>query len=128
MSPVLKYGLACAALVGFGVLIAALVLDRAGLLGVVAAAAVALPVQVALFAGMKRATLGTNAFLGAWVGGMLARMALVGVVALALYRWRGLPEAPTLIGLVAFFFGMVLLEAPFLGLGKVRGASELRRE
>lgn len=128
MSAVLRYGFLCIALVGAAVLLAALALGRDDLPGLLTAAAVALPVQIALFAGMSRAAPGTNAFLAAWVGGMLARMAVVGLVALALHRSPGLPEAPTLVGLVAFFFMMVLLEPRFLGLRGARSGSELRSE
>jgi hypothetical protein len=125
---VVRYGLICAAIVASGSGLAAVTLERPGLMGVLAAAAVALPVQVALFAAMSRSRVGTNRFLAAWVGGMLVRMLVVGLVALALDRWPGLPEAPTLLGLVAFFFVTVLLEPLFLGLRSTRGASELRRE
>jgi hypothetical protein len=128
VSLLLKYGLACAALVGSAVLVAALFVGRSGLAGLLAAAVVALPVQIGLFALMARSAVGTNRFLAAWIGGMLVRMLVVGLVALALYLSPGLPEAPTLIGLVGFFFMMVLLEPLFLGLRTARSASELRSE
>lgn len=128
MIAVLKYGLLCAALVVSAVLLATLAVGRDSLPGLLTAAAVALPVQLVLFAVMRRTAPGTNAFLAAWVGGMLVRMMVVGLVALALHRSPGLPEAPTLVGLVAFFFMMVLLEPLFLGLRAAQGGSELRSE
>ena len=124
----MRYGIACAAFVAAVVLVAALLMERASWMGVASAAAVALPVQIVLFAVMSRSPLGTNRFLAAWVGGMLVRMVIVGLVAWVLYRDPGLPEAPTLLGLVAFFFVMVLMEPLFLGLRVSRGASALRRE
>jgi heme/copper-type cytochrome/quinol oxidase subunit 4 len=123
-----RYGLTCAAIVGTLVLLAALLLDPAGLAGVLIAAAVALPVQIVLFVAMSKSPAGTNRFLAAWIGGMLVRMVVVGSVALALSLRPGSAEAPTLLGLVGFFFVMVLLEPAFLGLRSARGASELRRE
>jgi hypothetical protein len=128
VSPILRYGITCAALVGAAVLVAALFVDRPGMSGLLTAAAIALPVQVGLFGMMKRTAVGTNAFLAAWLGGMLIRMIVVGLVALALDLSPGLPEAPTLIGLVGFFFMMVLLEPLFLGLKAARSTSELRSE
>jgi len=66
------------------VLVAAVTLDGPGLAGVLAAAAVALPVQIGAFAALTRVRVGTNAFLAAWVGGTVVRMAVVGLAGWAL--------------------------------------------
>lgn len=111
------YAGACLAVVAAGTLAAGLLLDGPGLTGVLAAAAVALPVQVGTFAVLARFRPGTQAFTAAWAGGTLVRMAVVAVAGWALVALPDLPPAPTLLGLAAFFFMMLLLESRFLGLG-----------
>jgi hypothetical protein len=123
MSRTAKYAGACLALVAVVLGVAALLMDPSGLFGVLAAAAVALPVQVGAFALLAAAPAGTNRFLAAWVGGTLVRLAVVGIGGWALLR-GGLPRAPTLLGLAGFFFGMLLLEPAFLGLGRTRQTTE----
>ena len=89
-------------------------LDAPARRGVVVAACAAWPVQIAAFGAMVRLRSRTQGLLMAWGGGMLARLLLVGVAALAVWVSPGLPPAPTLLGLVAVLFGMLLLEGPFL--------------
>jgi hypothetical protein len=89
-------------------------LDAPARRGVVVAACAAWPVQVVAFGAMVRLRSRTQGLLMAWGGGMLARLLLVGVAALAVWVSPGLPPAPTLLGLVAVLFGMLLLEGPFL--------------
>jgi hypothetical protein len=103
--------------------LAAVLMDPSGLFGVLAAAAVALPIQVGAFALLAAAPAGTNRFLAAWVGGTLVRLAVVGIGGWALLR-AGLPPAPTLLGLAGFFFAMLLLEPAFLGLGRTRQTTD----
>ena len=124
----MKYGLASAGMIGLVVALTALVLEGAGATGVAVAGVIAFSVQMLLFAVMSRVRVGTNAFLAAWVGGMLARLVVVGLVALVVTRSSGLPEVPTLLGLAGFFLMMVLVEPLFLGLRAPRGARELRSE
>jgi hypothetical protein len=114
------------ALVAVAVGIAALLMDRPAVVGVLVAGAVALPIQVVAFALMAKAPVGSNAFLAAWVGGALVRLVVVGVAAFVLAGLPDLPRAPTLLGLVAFFFVMLLLEPLFLGLGDVSATLEPR--
>lgn len=128
MSPTARYGLTSGGAVGLVAVLAALLLDRRGGLGVAVAGAVALPVQVGLFALMARTRPGTNGFLAAWVGGMLARVVVLAVVAVVFVGSGRLPGPATLLGMVGFFFGMVLMEPYFLGLRTLRGESELRSE
>ncbi len=89
------------------------VLDPAGRLGVLVAAAVALPLQVVSFGLMVTQRRRPNRWLAAWVGGTLGRMAAVLALALLVVRVPGLPPAPTLLALAAFLFGMLLIEPVF---------------
>lgn len=82
--------------------------------GVVVAAAAALPMQVLFYALLARARAAGTGFLGAWVTGMLGRLALVGAVALVVVRREDLPPAPTLTALAGLLFGLLLLEPAFL--------------
>ena len=128
MTPIVRYTLACAGVVGTAVLVAAVTLDGPGLAGVLAAAAVALPVQIGAFAALTRVRVGTNAFLAAWVGGTAVRLAVVGLAGWALVALPRFPPLPTLVGLAGFFFVMLLMEPRFLGLGVTRGLTEQRKE
>ena len=123
MSRTVKYAGACLALVAVVLGVAAVLMDPSGLFGVLAAAAVTLPIQVAAFTALASAPAGTNRFLAAWVGGTLVRLVVVGLGGWALIR-AGLPRAPTLLGLAGFFFGMLLLEPVFLGLGRTRQTTD----
>lgn len=97
------------------VLIAALWpwLDEPGRHGILVAAAVAWPVQVAAFWLLLRQRGEPGRFLAAWAGGTLVRMAMIVAVAFALTRVPGLAVVPTLLGLAGFFFGLLLLEPVF---------------
>ena len=117
MNRTAAYAGACLALVGVVLGLAWVLMDPSGVFGVLAAAAVALPIQVGAFALLAAAPAGTNRFLAAWVGGTLVRLAVVGVGGWALMR-AGLPPAPTLLSLAGFFFVMLLLEPTVLGLGR----------
>ena len=120
MSRTLRYAAACVALVIVVAGLAAVLLDRRGVIGVLAAAAVALPIQVASFAVLAAARVGTNRFLLAWVGGTLVRLLVVGLGGWALVALGRLAPVPTLLGLAGFFFVMLLLEPAFLGLRGTR--------
>jgi hypothetical protein len=85
-------------------------LDPEGRRGIVLAAAVALPVQIGSFAALLRARGRAKAFLVAWVGGTVVRMATIGAVALLVTRSGAEGLVPTLLSLAAFFFGLLLLE------------------
>ena len=126
MSRTGRYAAACLGVVALGAVAAALLLDRSGMLGVLAAAAVALPVQVGSFAVLVRYRPGTPAFTAAWAGGTLLRMVVVGLAGWGLLARPELPPLPTLLGLAGFFFAMLLLEPRFLGLGGNRGMLDQR--
>lgn len=110
MSPSLKY-----AATGVGAVAAVVLglwpfLDTASRTGLLIAAAVALPVQAVAFALLNRYRGRLNGFLAAWVGGTLVRMLVLGVVAFAVTRSGPDGVMATLLGLVGFFFGLLLLE------------------
>ncbi len=114
MTQLLRYG---------GVALLALLLVTAGLwpwlspsarTGVLVAALVAYPVQMAAFGLLLRYWNETRRFALVWVGGTVARMGVVLLAALVLTRVEGLPPAPTLLALAGFFFGLLLLEPLFL--------------
>lgn len=109
----LAYGAAGLLLLTLAVLALWPLLDAAGRRGVVAAAAVAWPIQVVAFGVLvaNRSELGR--FLVAWVAGTLVRMILIGVAAVALTQMTTVAMVPTLLGLAGFFFGLLLLEPVF---------------
>ena len=82
--------------------------------GVLVAAAVAWPVQVVAFGFLIRYWGDPRRFLAAWVGGTLARMAVIVVAAILLMQVSEVPPAPTLLALAGFFFGLLLMEPLFL--------------
>jgi len=88
-------------------------LDDAGRRGLVAAAAVAWPIQIVAFGILMANRFELKRFLIAWVAGTLVRMALIGIAAVALTRWTTVAMVPTLLGLAGFFFGLLLLEPVF---------------
>lgn len=89
-------------------------LDAAGRRGLVAAAAVAWPVQVGAFGLLLGHRDQHRRFLVAWTGGTAVRLGVIGLAALALTRIPALGAAATLLGLAGFFFGLLLLEPVFL--------------
>lgn len=117
MSPSLKY--TATGVIGVSAVVAALwaFLDPASRQGVALAGLVAVSVQAIAFTALIRFRGEVNAFLAAWVGGTLARMAVVGFVAFAVIR-SGMDGAPaTLLALAGFFFALLLLEPVYFKLG-----------
>ena len=114
MSASLKY--AVAGVCAISLIVAGLwpFLDVAARKGVLVAAVIALPIQVAAFAVLIRYRGELNGFLAAWVGGMMIRMLVVAVVAVAAIRTDAEGAVPTLLALVGFFFGLLLLEPVYL--------------
>lgn len=106
-------------LVGIGVIIAALwpFLDEASRLGVLAAAAIAYPVQVVAFGMLLRAKREPERFLLWWGLGILIRMGVVIAVGIVVSSTEVLPPAATLLGVAGFFFGMLLMEPAFFKAG-----------
>ena len=83
--------------------------------GIGAAALVAYPVQVVAFYMLIRFWGEGKRFLLVWMGGTVARMGVILLFALVVWRMDVLPPAPTLLALAGFFFGLLLLETLFLG-------------
>jgi hypothetical protein len=110
MSASLKYGATGVGAIAVIVLGLWPFLDGAGRNGVMAAAAIALPVQVLAFAALNRFRGELNGFLAAWVGGTLVRMVVIAVVAIAVIRSGTEGAVPMLLALAGFFFGLLLLE------------------
>jgi len=110
MTPSAKYAVLGAGAVSAIVLGLWPFLDASARSGVLTAAAVALPVQIVAFATIQRFRGELTGFLAAWIGGTLVRMAVVGVVAVALIRSDFDGAVPMLLALAGFFFGLLLLE------------------
>jgi hypothetical protein len=119
MNRTLHYGAACTTLAIAGVLLCWPLLDGSGRMGLIVAAALALPVQIAAFAALRWGWSWRKRFLAVWAAGMFAR-ALVLAAGLVLVLVFELPPAPTLLALAAFLFGMLLIEPFFIKTDGVR--------
>lgn len=113
MSASVRYGASSAALIGILTLGLWPFLDVAGRMGVLAAAAVAVPVQVGAFAVLVRYRGEVKGFMAAWVGGMAIRAAALLVVAVLVIRSGTASAIPMLLALAGFFFALLLLEPVF---------------
>jgi len=114
MRSVVEYSALCVAVSVLLLLLLLSIIPPASTKGVVTAVAVALPVQITLFALLVRYRDHHTGFLGAWVGGMLGRLALVGLMAFAVVWRDDLSPAATLLTLAGLLFGLLLLEPLFL--------------
>lgn len=110
MTPSLKYAATGGAIIALIVGLLWPILDPAGRVGVLLAAAIAMPVQVAAFWALRRFRGEQNAFLAAWIGGTLLRMIVVGIAAFTVIRSQMDGAVPMLLALAGFFFGLLLLE------------------
>lgn len=108
------YGAAGLALSAGIVLIAATVLEPAGTRAAALSAAIAYGVQLLAFGGLVAVQSKPSLFLVAWLAGMVARFAVLGVLAFWIARTGALPAGPLLVGYVGVVFGLVLLEPLFL--------------
>ena len=93
--------------------------------GILAAAAVAYPVQLVAFFLLVRHWGKRKNFLLVWVGGTVVRMGVILLAALSVALTESLPPAPTLVALAGFFFGLLLLEPLFLGPGGAESTETL---
>jgi len=96
-------------------------LDPAGRQGVLMAGAVALSVQAVAFALLLHYRRRMTAFMAVWAGGTLVRMGVVVAVAAVLIRLQTDGAVPMLLALVAFLFGLLLLEPKFMKLDHAEG-------
>ena len=113
MSRTLGYAVSCALVALLGVVASWPWLSGSGRVGVLTAAAVALPLQIGAFAALRWGWSKRENFLATWIGGILTRLLAVAAVAVAV-ALSNLAPAPTLLSLAGFLFGMLLLEPLFL--------------
>jgi hypothetical protein len=81
------------------------------------AAGLAWVLQVIAFAGLIAVRERNELFLAGWLGGLVLRFGVVGLVAFWLSRSEVLPLAPVLLSLVVFIFVLLLMEPLFLRRG-----------
>ncbi len=89
-------------------------LDDEGRRGVLLAAAVAYPVQVAAFGLLLRARGDPSRFFVWWGTGVAVRVGVVIVVGIVALRIESVGAEALLLSLAGFFFGLLLIEPAFL--------------
>ncbi len=92
-------------------------LDDEGRQGVLLAAGIAYPVQVAAFGVLLRARGEPARFFVWWGVGVAVRIAVVVIVGLVALRIEALGAEALLLSLAGFFFGLLLIEPAFLKTG-----------
>lgn len=85
-------------------------LDPAARRGLVLAAGIALPLQLALFAGLVTRRTGSPGFLGMWLAGTLIRLLALGGAAVVVTGREGVDPLTALVGLAGLLFALLLLE------------------
>ncbi|HUP51707.1 MAG TPA: hypothetical protein VM198_04485 [Longimicrobiales bacterium] len=110
MSASVRYGASSVALISLLTLGLWPFLDAAGRMGVLVAAAVAIPIQVAAFVVLVRYRGEVKGFMAAWAGGMAIRAAALLAVAILVIRSGSASAIPMLLALAGFFFALLLLE------------------
>jgi len=110
VSASLRYGAAAAAVVGLLTLVLWPFLEPSARRGVLAAAAIALPVQVLAFSILVRYRGRVSGFMAAWASGMAIRALVVVAVAFLVIRSEADGAVAMLLALAGFFFAMLLLE------------------
>lgn len=101
-------------LIGVLTIVAWPFLESPGRSGVLVAAALALPIQVASFVLLTRSRHQMKAFLAVWVGSTLVRMAALVTLALLFLPTGAAGLAPALVALATFFIALVFLEPRYL--------------
>jgi len=89
-------------------------LEDDGRFGVLLAAGVTLPVQVAAFGLLLRARGEPSRFFVWWGVGVGVRIGVVVIVGLVALRFESLGAEALLLSLAGFFFGLLLIEPVFL--------------
>jgi len=113
-----RYGASAVALIGLLTLALWPFLEPAGRIGVLSAAAVAVPVQIVAFAVLVRYRGEVTGFMAAWAGGMALRAVALVVIAVLVFRSGTETAVPMLLALAGFFFALLLLEPVFFGTGR----------
>ena len=108
MSRSARYGAGLASIALAAAMAAVSVPARTGR-GVVAGAALGLLIQGPLGWWVVR-SVGTDRFLGAWMAGFLARIALLAVIGLVVVPALGWEPTPVLVTLAAVLGGLLLVE------------------
>ncbi len=88
--------------------------DDEGRRGVLLAAAVAYPVQVAAFGLLLRARGDPSRFFVWWGAGVVVRIGVVIIIGLLALRIESVGAEALLLSLAGFFFGLLLIEPAFL--------------
>ena len=112
-----SYAITGTSLVLFGTLVAWPFAAPSVRLGIVLAALVALPIQIGSYALLEHYRDRVNGFLAAWVGGMLARMVVIGGVAGGVIWSSHDAGVAMLLALASFFFALLLLEPVYFRRG-----------
>ncbi len=89
-------------------------LEDEGRMGVLIAAGVAYPVQVAAFGFLLRARGEPSRFFAWWGAGVVVRIGVVIMVGLVALRVESLGAEALLLSLAGFFFALLLIEPAFL--------------
>jgi hypothetical protein len=89
-------------------------LENEGRRGVLLAAAVAYPVQVAVFGLILRARGEPSRFFVWWGVGVVVRIGVVIIIGLSALRIESLGAEALLLSLAGFFFGLLMIEPVFL--------------
>ena len=90
-------------------------LDDAARLSLAVAAAIALPIQIALFAVVSRTFGEPSRFLVGWSLGIGFRALVVAIVALGVNQVPALAPSVLVLSTIGYFFVLVLVEPLFLG-------------
>lgn len=106
----LRYGLASVGVAGALLLLSWPFLGEEGRMGLLAAVAIALPVQLASFGALASRKAGTPGFMVAWGGSALVRFVVVGAAAFLLATREGVDLVVALLALAGLFFVLLLLE------------------
>lgn len=88
-------------------------LDGYGRAGYLAAVAITVPIQLALFAMVVPALEDQRQFLIRWAGGVFVRMAVVATVGILLPRLGSLNGTVLLLSICGLFFALLLVEPAF---------------
>ena len=121
MSASLKYGASALLLIAVLTLVLWPFLDQPQRRGVLLAGLIALPVQLAAFSVLVRNREG-NRFLAAWAGGMVLRVLIVVLAAVAAVQTAAPSGTAMLLALAGFFFALLLLEPLHLRRGSENAA------
>jgi len=108
-----RYGAASVTLVALVTLALWPFLDPTGRQGVLVAAGIALPMQIAAFAMLVRFRGRLKGFMAAWAGGMALRLVTVVGVAFWAIRTGSGGVVPMLLSLAGFFFALLVIEPLF---------------